>query len=210
MKTLYLFVGNFSSSKSEEFFEEELPYLKKYFDRIILVPLYNNNSELRVHNDLIEILHFDAFSGFNRVKLLSGNLMLVLKIFVYEFYHTHHKWHYLINFRRLINEILFRINAAIKFEEHINKNENVFLYSYWFNQWAFIISLLKLFNPKFKTFTRAHGSDYKEEQTGKVLNFRYFQLKHIDKVVCVSEYAANYLNKKFKLPINNRENAVPY
>lgn len=199
-KHLYIFVENFSNSKREEFFEKELPIFVNHFEKITIIPLYGDNKILNYEHPKIEIKQFDAFSECNRIKIFFRHFFLIFKIYFYELGHTHNKAFYFKNFKSLISTLIFRINSAEKIQKEIEiNNTNAVFYSYWFNQWAFILTILKMWNPSLKIVSRVHGSDYNEEQIHRILPFRYFQLNVITTILPVSEYAKNYLVNKFNI-----------
>jgi glycosyltransferase involved in cell wall biosynthesis len=197
-KKLYLFTESFSSDKREEFFEKELPFLCAEFEKVIVIPLYEDNYHLLYSNPKLEIMQFNAFAPCNRMKILFLNLPAIISVFLFEYRKTHNRAFYLKNSRQLFNTLILRVAAAGSLEKVLKKDlsQSVF-YTYWFNQWTFILSLLKKKHPMLKLATRAHGSDYKEEQTGTTLPFRYFQLKMVNCIFPVSEYAKIYLHEKF-------------
>lgn len=199
-KNIYIFVENFSGEKREEFFEKELPVFVNHFEKIIIVPLYGGNTKLVYNDPKIEIRQFDAFSECNRISIFSRYFGLISKIFLYELYKTQDKSFYLKNFKTLINSLILRINSAKKLQKEIESNtsDSVF-YCYWFNQWVFILSIIKTWDSSLKIVSRVHGSDYKEEQTKRTLPFRYFQLSKVNYIFSVSEYAKKYLIDKFKV-----------
>jgi glycosyltransferase involved in cell wall biosynthesis len=164
----------------------------------MILPLYEGNTQLNYSNPKIEIAQFNAFVPCNRAKVLLGNIGLISKIYFYELNRTHNKGFYLKNLKSCLNTLILRIAAANELKKKIEKDlpDSVF-YTFWFNQWTMILSLIKHKN-KLRLVTRAHGSDYKEEQTNTTLLFRYFQLQQVNAVLAVSEYAKKYLVSKFK------------
>ena len=109
---LYLFVEDFSGPTGENFFEKEIPFLLERFERIIMLPLNPVNTKLKQDFLNVEIVQFDLFKGSNRIKTLSGNLVLVSRIFFYELFHTHNKLFYFKKFPMLLNLLLLRIASA--------------------------------------------------------------------------------------------------
>lgn len=196
-KTLHIFVENFSNDTREEFFERELPYLVEKFEKIVITPLYKGNTVLTFSHPNISVKQFDAFLPCNRIKVLFGNLGLIMSIYISEFFNTHHKLHYIVRFSSLVNTLILRIASAKALKEETGKSSSTVFYSYWFSQFAFILALMKRMDPSIKVVSRAHGSDYNEAQTNSVLPFRYFQLRTLDAIIPVSQFAANYLVSKF-------------
>jgi glycosyltransferase involved in cell wall biosynthesis len=172
--------------------------LAERFETIIVTPLYKGNTQLNFSHPKISIQQFDAFLPCNRLKVLFQNFGLVLKVYVSEFFSTHHKFHYIIRFPSLVNTLILRIASAKALKQMVGSHSSTTVfYSYWFSQFAFILCLMKKMDPTIKAVSRAHGSDYNEAQTNSVLPFRYFQLNTLNAIIPVSQYAANYLVKQF-------------
>lgn len=198
---LYVFVENFSSPGKEEFFEGELKYLCGRFATVTVVPLYEGNTNLSVSMPNLRVEQINAFAPCNRVKVVLRNFVFIARIYLYEFRKTHNKPYYLRNFFSCVNNLILKVAAAEALHQRIKaRYADTVFYSYWFSQWTFILSLLKARHPEVPVATRAHGSDYKEEQTGTTLAFRYFQLNTLNRILPVSTYAKRYLETKFRVP----------
>jgi glycosyltransferase involved in cell wall biosynthesis len=191
-------VENFSNDSREEFFEHELPFHVERFDQVIITPLYKGNAQLTFIHPKISIRQFDAFAPCNRVKVFLQNFGLITAVYFSEFFRTHHKLHYITHFPSLLNTLILRTASAEALLQEVKKStSSTIFYSYWFSQFAFILSLMKKMDPSINAVSRAHGSDYNEAQTNSILPFRYFQLRALNAIVPVSQFAANYLATKF-------------
>jgi glycosyltransferase involved in cell wall biosynthesis len=81
---------------------------------------------------------------------------------------------------------------------HIRSDEETFLYSYWTDDGALAITLLKEQNPKLTAFSRLHGWDlYFERSTYYYLPFRKKIFNGLDAVFAISENGRNYLLSHF-------------
>ncbi len=199
-RILYFFVENFSNEKSEEFFEKELPYHAENFSKVVVIPLYEQKVPLISNAPNVEVWNFDAFGVVKRIKILFRHLILVNRIFLFEICQSHNKSYYFRNYFSLLNLVLMRIEAARQLKKKIgNEFQHGVFYSYWFDQWVFILAIIKYWDPSIKVISRVHGSDYKEEQIKKILPFRYFQISQLNAIFPVSDYAKKYLIKKFKV-----------
>ena len=146
-KRLHIFVENFSSDSREEFFEQELPFLSQKFDEIIITPLYPGNINLAIIFPNVKVIQFDVFASCNRIKIFIRHFILLFSIYFFELFNTHHKLYYIKQLPSLINLLILRIGAA----ERLFKTQKVILsdtvyYSYWFSQFALILSIFKKFD----------------------------------------------------------------
>lgn len=201
-RTIYVLAENFSNDKRESFFEKELPYLSEAFDNVYVIPLYPDGSPLLSSGKNIKVLDFSFFQPCNRIRVLLSNFLPIMKIWFFELTHTHHKGFYVRKFRTNLNDLIYKFSASEKLEALIRKDihgETVF-YSYWFMQWMTALSMIKMKHPEMKIVSRVHGADYDEEQIKRPLPFRYFQLSKVNRIFPVSDFARNYLLKRFKLP----------
>lgn len=84
-------------------------------------------------------------------------------------------------------------------KDYLPLNQKICLYSYWFDEWATIIHLVKRIseNPPV-IMCRMHGYDFDEAQVEKGYHlFRSFDLRGFDKIFSVSTYGKSYISKKY-------------
>lgn len=80
---------------------------------------------------------------------------------------------------------------------HIDDRTPVF-YSYWFNQNALALSILKKRCPYLKVISRAHGLElYYSEFTKPYLNLMSFCCQTLDSIVSISQHGEHYLRQHF-------------
>jgi glycosyltransferase involved in cell wall biosynthesis len=206
-RTIYVLAENFSNDKRESFFEKELPYLSQAFDKVYVIPLYPDGSNLLNSEKNIEVLDFNFFQPCNRIRVLLSNLLPIARIWFFELARTHHKGFYIRKFRTNLNDLIYKFSASEKLEALVRKdiNTETVFYSYWFMQWMTALSMIKLKHPDMKIVSRVHGADYDEEQIKRPLPFRYFQLSKVNRMFPVSAFAKKYLVKRFKLPAEKAE-----
>ncbi len=104
------------------------------------------------------------------------------------------RWRYLLAYLRQANARAGELAQAIK----NSPSSHVFL-SYWFADWALVLSLLKKKKQITEFFSRAHGRDlfeYREPVTGK-LPFRRLQLSQCSGVFSVSDAGTRYLKDRY-------------
>lgn len=194
-KTIYVFTSSFPCDEHGEIYLwDELLYLANAFDAVYFLPqngtiaikslpencfvipspiIYKQNLTISIFLQAIKW----AFSDFN----LLVKQKLISKLFIYNY--------------SLLKQLIIKAN----YYSTIIKNtgsENVYLYAYWFSDYATITSLVKRKLPQAIAISRAHGFDVFENQTEYgFIPFRKLQFKYIDSVLSVSKAGAHHLKK---------------
>ncbi|MGZ3867343.1 MAG: hypothetical protein ACXVC2_12575 [Bacteroidia bacterium] len=75
-------------------------------------------------------------------------------------------------------------------------NENSLVYSFWFNEWVTLFAIYR--NRNINLISRAHGFDlYENRHTFTFIPFRKYSIKHLNKLVAISENGFLYLNERY-------------
>lgn len=201
-KTCILFTQHFPFGESEVFIERELYYLSNYFKEVIIFPLNHSNTIFRPVPQNVKVISvFDDLEIKNqKIKFLLTNSFDIIKLLYYEF--ISHPFSLLKNIKRVISDIVFQISKVQilkdKFFDYYDKN--TILYSFWFDRWITILSLLIGREKKNQFFCRAHAFDlYEEDNIGGYILYRKFQFKNIKKVFSVSVHGEHYMKKKYPI-----------
>ena len=107
------------------------------------------------------------------------------------------------NFKNNYALLLRLYYAASKLSNDIKQmTGKCVVYSYWCDNLALIGIFSKLKNKNIKVVSRAHGFDvFKEQTRHEYIPFRFFQIKHLDRLFSVSKSGAVRLtneNRKYK------------
>jgi glycosyltransferase involved in cell wall biosynthesis len=194
-KTIYVFTSSFPCDDyGELYLWDELLYLAKAFDAVYFLPQNGTVSIKSLPENcfviplpiiikqklsisiLLKAIKW-VFSDFN----LLVKQKLVSKLIVYNY--------------SLLKQLIVKANyySSIIKNSH---SENVYLYAYWFSDYATIAALVKQILPQSVAISRAHGFDVFENQTEyNFIPFRKLQFKYIDSVFSVSKAGANHLKK---------------
>jgi hypothetical protein len=204
-KNLILFTSSFPCGSDEVFLENEYPYLIETFDRIIIVTSSKEPVRPRFENEKTEVIRLS--------KILSGNSKTVgtIKVLFSKIYRDELRIirkELKLKFKNSINKTL--LSACVqqnKIEKEVLKIINdrnliaseTTLYSYWFDEFAYSIALLKKQVPEFMAITRAHGWDvYFERHPNNYLPLRKYTLNNLDQCLVVSDFGKQYLKNKFQ------------
>ena len=178
---LCLFTSNYPYGNSEPFIDNEINHLSKKFNKIYVFS-FNEKTPLKKtlpYNVELVTLSKD----YQRRKILKSNFLIFIKVTFQE-----------INANGLFNSNLtFKISNFLRllsiseslatwFEKY--NLDNFINYSYWLDEWATVLSILKRKNIISAFISRAHGFDlYNYRTKYKVINYRRFQLENVNKVL---------------------------
>jgi len=160
----------------------------KYLIENVNYHLYKNKgfSNLSIKGLYVLIQVFSDFIN-------SCNLLYIKKI-IYNYH--------------LFKSIYEKSDFILSEFKYVNLKSNNFRFlSFWMDDDATSLALLKKRKKILKGFSMAHGRDlfeWREPDFG-ILPFKRFQLKYLDKIFSVSIYGSNYLRKKYP-KFNNKIN----
>jgi glycosyltransferase involved in cell wall biosynthesis len=193
-KTCFLFTYSYPYGESEVFIEQEMPFLARYFKKVVVFPM-ENKGELRILPPNVEVrfLFAKMKEDFNPQKVLQQNLVLFSKIMLGEF--LIHPILTLKNIKRLSSSLLQQFYRANLLKNQLENTTDIVLYSYWFDNWVLLLTLLKL---ELKINSRAHGFDVFKNQTLKNYHpFKNRMFSKVEGVYSISKMGANYLRNHY-------------
>ena len=201
MKTIIVFPGSLDST----FFINEIPFLKKYFDRIVVISYYGDKNKydeiaerynleyymVKKHSwlNIFNINFFKWLFSKEVLREIKENCSFSFKGIKRFFYIIYYGLFYVDSKKFILQEI----------KEHID-NE-FFLYSFWLSRGAYVISnfysLKTALNIK-KIVSRAHGYDlYLDRNELNYLPFRSYIDKNLDQIHFISDAGLQYYENNF-------------
>jgi glycosyltransferase involved in cell wall biosynthesis len=190
-------VNFFTNETNVSFVYNEILNLAEYFEEVKVFAFKTDPNMVFPDNVRVESVDY---SNYSVSKILFNNLFLFTRVAFLEIIKAPR---YLINmssFRYVMNDLMRCFYLANELSKNTTLQERETLnYTFWFNQWATVLSILKKKNVIGKYYSRAHGTDLYEERVPKMkrIAFRWFQLKYVSKVFSVSKMGASYLNDKY-------------
>ena len=201
---LCLFTANYPFGKSESFIANEIKILSLKFDNIFIFPSKVSGEMRKVPVNVEVVFIKDSYI---RNHVLKYDLSLLINNILREIIRKP-------MFRNNIKETLSYFSRLIfksyKVEEWIlNNNNNNIYYSYWFDEWATVLSILKYKRIIPKFVSRVHGFDLYDYRlkSGKI-KFRKFQLENVKKLYPVSHDGKSFLKKTY--PVFSEKIMVSY
>lgn len=196
MKNLVLITNNFPQKGKETFLVEELPFLARGFKKVYIFTLKPSGNYIELPNNVqvLPILSnpiskkeklgfcLSGLAGISnalRLEKKSNGLSLLLK------------------YGAQSNK-LKSVLAANKLDE-----KNTLFYTYWLDEGAVILALLKEKIKGLKIISRAHGYDLYEEDYANGLPYFYsYALTHLHSIYFISENGKEYFSKKHNVKID--------
>jgi len=203
MKILFLFTAKYPYGKGDSFVENEMPFLAKTFDKIIVISNECNDPQTKSipQNAIIEripyeLTKFDSFASiFGIFSRSFWNEMSCVKK-VYEI-----KLNAIIIKTALISLRKSKVlgkEIAKKIQSHSKTSDTIYAYSYWSNDMAIALAGLKPTFPQIKMISRAHGWDvYFEANLAQYLPFRQMIFTRLDAIYFISNKGLQYYLRYF-------------
>ena len=190
-KKLILLTSEYPYGRGETFLENEFPFLVSHFDDVVIFSECKKGKS-RV-KDTITVVRL----------MQSGNLWTrIISFFKKEFYN---ELNHLIKNKNL-NISTFRtawysLSKALSIVKQLESTEGIersIFYSYWLDEKATALALLKKKNLKIKAVSRAHGWDiYEERHPNNYLPYRNLLAEQLDSVYSISDDGNRYLKERY-------------
>ncbi len=209
INVLILFTQMFPYGKEETFLETEIIYLAKVFDKVIIISHNVNSGSKRKCPSNVEVIRVPyILNRFGKIKSLLGfldynfwkEIKYIKKVYDKSF-----------SFGILKTMIISLTNAKrLKnvYSKIINdyKAEFLVLYSYWGNDSAIALALMKLGSEKMKCISRVHRWDiYFEESKYNYLPYRSIIANGLNKIYSISQDGIEYASMIWKVDNTNFE-----
>ncbi len=196
---LIILINDFPYNIGEPFFETELPFLSKKFDKIILFSVNGKINEKETRSYPKNVDCYPLSCNHNRIKYTLLGLFSKQEIFNLKEIKGKKKLSaaYLLGKNNSIYKKIYKILLNI-----LKPDDSVLIYSYWLTLGISAIRLKQRLSCRFghdiKLVSRCHGYDVYSEMMP--FNFHPFQetiISFYDLVAPCSEFGANYLKAKY-------------
>jgi glycosyltransferase involved in cell wall biosynthesis len=200
MKELILVTAGFPFGMGETFLETEVKYLAKGFDNVKIVAINPSNQTRRSLPENCQATALEInVGGKEKLKALR---YLFTKLFWREVKVIRSVYKKKLT-KGMINTMLISLYRASRITAEtqtlLDKNEQTF-YSYWCDDAALALGLLKEKHPKVSAVCRAHGWDvYFEVHELNYLPFRHFIANQLDAIYPISHKGKEYITEQWKV-----------
>lgn len=199
--SIFFFTATFPYGNGEEFIRNELPFGAMVSDRFFLFPYSSSSPLTREVPEGVEVILKSENSEFSFIKVWANNFFFIFKIIFSEFFRTNKKRFFLKKLKHwnyILAKSIFEANSLnAKIKELQNPSDKTIFYSFWMNEWALILAILKQKGEIDNFVFRVLGFDiYDERCEGGYMPFRHFIYKNTFKVFPNSKKAVDYVVKK--------------
>lgn len=205
-KLLILFANGFPYNISEPFLENEYPFYREYFDKVLIVTecKRGENPTRQVEDPCIEIINDYTLSRDFRSVLKALPHALTDRKFYGE-------WFRLIRSKAFTMRRFYEMTVtalcgnqraylARKWVKSHNEFDQIVIYSYWLTIPAYAALKLKklLGRPEIRAISRCHGYDiYSERHKSDYIPFQGQNIRQLDEVAPASLDGKKYLEAKY-------------
>jgi len=202
-KVLFFFTAKYPFGKGDSFVENEMPYLAKAFDKIIIISNECNDPQTKwvPENAVIERISYELSSSQNK-KAIFGVFSTLFWSEISCIKKVYRKKVTSIIFKTalisLFKSKVFGDRISQLFAKYSKPEDTVYAYSYWANDMAVALANLKQKFPQVKMVSRAHGWDvYFEANLANYLPFRKNIFEQLDTVYFISNKGISYYQNYF-------------
>jgi glycosyltransferase involved in cell wall biosynthesis len=211
---LVLLTSQFPYHNRETFLETEITYLGDHFEKIFIFPhetqpnylsskrnLPSNVEALPIQFDINFKFKFRALGGLFDVRFWKETIFIIKDPTI--------KFSKATISTALISLVKAKvIKAAIKRKLHTRQIQlsDCFYYSYWWDDAALALSLLKHKEKELKCVTRTHGGDlYLFRNSINYLPYKKYTYKKFDQIYFISQDGLTYLKDKLRCKLENAQ-----
>lgn len=213
----FLFTKKFPYSVQEAYLEDELVYLKKKFEKIIIIPFDEyiyNDEDLKHRSNLedIEVIKINnQFINFSVMEKIKREWR-VWKIFMEDFWYSREKVQYIRSWRVLLGQLrhLYKIASALKdiIAGRKYPSDSILFYNYWLHKGSVICAMYNYFfsEHKIMNISRAHSVDLFHKDWNNMIQsklnyiflpFEYFKVKNTDYIYPISNLGLIHFKNLF-------------
>lgn len=190
-----MLTNDFPYGKVEPYLFDEMKVAQSLNANITFVPLYKSETQsLREEFEGFKILNINT-DDYSAAKIPFDAKLFLLWIHFLDLVKAGKAGYFKSNYKNNYALLLRLYYTASKLSSDIKqKPGKSIIYSYWCDNLALIGIFAKLKNRNVEVVSRAHGFDVFKEQTKYgYIPFRFFQMKHLNRLFSVSKSGAKQL-----------------
>lgn len=210
-QSLCLYTAQYPYGLGEQFIETEIKYLAAAFNEVLIFPA-NGTGHKRTLPDNVKVIKMADSQNYSTRKGIAS-----LGRWVWDCLGDTLKQ----NDQKMAWSNLLRLSYSAEIlKKYLNNNRltHSVHYTYWFDEWSTSLSVLASKGVIKGYISRAHRFDlYHNRRKEGYIPYRLFQLKHVSKLVLISQDGMAYMEKhypqykdKYELSYLGVENWLPF
>lgn len=206
-KTLVLLTAEFPYGNGETFLETEIQYLAPAFEQVIILSSAHDRTTIRTLPANCKTIYLSR-----KITLLDKivSLILILHPLVWKEIHIIRNIYNMPITKGRLATLLISLYQARRIKKFIlkklikKKPDQFILYSYWCDEAALGIALVKNNKPHISCVSRIHGWDvFFERSKLQYLPFRHFISQSLNAVYSISQKGIDYAQAVWKVNTHN-------
>lgn len=198
--TLIFLTAEFPYRKQESFIENELPYLAETFDKVALFPYVAEGAPTRDVPGNVKVRP-ERPGCIPMSSMVFTYFGLFFSILWREFWGVEDKLFFLRRLKHWIAELSLAIQDGDWLLQAIDEEDKPVFYSFWMNQWALALALLKKRGLIDRFQFNCAGFDiWDERHEGNYLPFRRFIYSQTERVMPNTKMGEAYIREKGFFP----------
>lgn len=202
--TLFLITSGFPYGYGEPFLENEIDYLIKRFNKVVIISHNTSSQYKREISDNVDIYRLSY--EISKLEKLISLTSVFKRLFWEEIKHIRYALNISLSlgiiktlFISLYNAEKLRKNYSSIISKY-DSHHTHYCYSYWANDSSLALAILKNQNDNIKCLSRIHGWDvYFEPSKYKYLPFRKFIADNLDSIFSISKKGMDYCIGNWKI-----------
>lgn len=197
-KTLFLFTIAFPHEDGETFIQNEFPYLSEAFGKIVIISSANGKKPTDLPAHVLLYSLNDLLKGKNKRSYFLKHFVSISSILASEFKRCSSSKFFLSNLRAYNSLLLNSFICADVISKLPEFKRDAVFYSFWLNNHALTLSVLKKQNKINGFLFRVHGYDLiLERWPHNYIAFQHTCHKYADKILTVSKKSLDYFKKTY-------------
>jgi len=191
--TIVLYTANYPFEGGEPFIANELAFLVKQFERVLIVPYYQKGKARPLPKG-VEVVDWKKWSQKGVTKASLGRIIMD------ELRHGEKRSAFVRNFRAMRYILKQRGYEAVALQQFIEEYQlqHAIHYTYWFDHWTLSLAILKDEGLLKLMVSRAHRYDlYHDRAKIGLIPYRQFVMSLLNAVFLISQNGQQYLAGRY-------------
>jgi N-acetyl sugar amidotransferase len=197
-RVLFYFTISFPYEEGETFINSEFPWLCKSYNKIVIITGSEQKKDIALPANVEVHRVCEITKGKSRVKYFLNRLFSIASILFSEFAHCKAKMFYLKNVRMYNSQLINSSLCADFIKNHPDFSPDASFYSFWMNDHALTLSMMKMKKEICHFVFRVHGYDLIQERwPHSFMVFQHTCHKYADRIFTVSKKSLDYFKKTY-------------
>ena len=197
---LYIFTNEYPYGTGETFIENELTILSGQFQTIYLFPLQNTGRARAIPVENTKVVYLFKERKINKWDVAARNFFRIAEILLFEMKCATSFFKFMRLLPSYRSRLITNMDRSEVLKKYMDKTDvkNVVFYSFWTDDWATVLSILKWKNDIPGFISRVHGYDlYEERWPFQRIPFRNLHLKYVSKILAASKDGMHYMQSNY-------------